>query len=832
MSGEPQGSSSVAPRITRAHRRGTGGTAGLYEEDPPADNAETLKQSKVVLSCLRCRTKKAKCSHEMPACSRCVKGNYDCIYPTVPPKLSELSTSINLAKAALTTLEARIAAIEARNATKQGLDSSEADQDKVHSAHSNLSGGTLLDSQESTHSSSRLSCNGSLQGLEGELMTNDPYHRARHHSSQPSLPSVHVHDRARKSADRSHETSSSEGGKMTANDATVFKMRREKHAGLTLPWAVHSTGKGLTIETSVQNMSDLSSIIYQLRNQLRSKLDVHDSDGDADATAFDDEESANSGKSSLIGDLPTQEQLKSEIASCVESDNITMNPATSPHQYWTDHDVPNDSHNLSITSIITDILIDSFFNHPCCYAPLPVLDKPSFISRYHSNDDQICPHQMLIYGICAPAAIYSARRHPTSSLLPQVDDSKASIELANAFYHAGIQLLDNAFDDSHIDVILSIFYLGFFHNNIHSAPYVWTVRMTLAVRMAFDLNLHSESKYAENYLDPEANMQARRLFWAIYDHSLWVAISTGGKSVIPRHSVTVELPYPRHPVDIMHFDPVDDQETILNQKVRLTRLFFYHHIRLMCIYEDLQAARLEHDASAKTTEQLHSSLDEWFEALPACFQTTDRKDMSHFHLTLTVWLHVHHHLAFVWLYQHYLLDTSNENRDLHQLALATAVWAAQGIVGKTANLVQTGSDCHYSIHAVIFASWVFEKLIRGIRQGILHDGDLASPPRSPAWKDRERSRTSSPSLRSPSNSPFTPLRLDANHFKKVAIKSIQANIWTVEHAHSTMDGWSLYVNFLHMLQDRADKLLKGETSDISQRGWDACYTGLQDMGIA
>ncbi|OZJ04277.1 hypothetical protein BZG36_02565 [Bifiguratus adelaidae] len=85
---------------------------------------EEGSEGKRDLSCLRCRSKKARCSRTKPKCSRCARSKQECIYPTVAPSITRLSSHVVNLTSVLERLEQRLSSLDGQSSA-DGSGSSE-----------------------------------------------------------------------------------------------------------------------------------------------------------------------------------------------------------------------------------------------------------------------------------------------------------------------------------------------------------------------------------------------------------------------------------------------------------------------------------------------------------------------------------------------------------------------------------------------------------------------------------------------------------------------------------------------------------------------------------
>ncbi|RUS23473.1 fungal-specific transcription factor domain-containing protein [Jimgerdemannia flammicorona] len=560
---------------------------------------------------------------------------------------------------------------------------------------------------------------------------------------KPRRPSGDDYD-----ATNAHESAPLRGGP-TSNHA-----RKKDRSVQPLQWALTYTGKGISIEANVLNLGDLGHMIDQFRSAVKD---------------LQKDETVDSTKPE--GDINADEERKRREA-CFESKEAPMNPKDS-------YVAPGPHRQVSVFPQVTDHLIYSFFNRSCCHLPLPLLDKRTFLERYHDPNNPAPP--VLVFSVCAPSAIFACRIHYPPMANYNTD---RAFDLANGYSYKAWELLENQFDCSDVTTIQSILYLLFFSNNCHGRPYSWGIQLTLAIRMAFELDLHCERTYATHVREwgPARTEEARRTFWAIFNHATWVSISMGTKSVMDDARITAELPYVQDD-EVMDdnevargsraYTPPELREGPLDEETRDIRLFFHQMSELMQIYEQMQVARLSKTAGEAVTQNLHTLLDGWFEALAPQFEDTSPVRLAAIagtgknHLLIAVvWLHVHYHLGLIWLHQHFLLpgatfDISPSAADPNTItpptsptnsvveaypnpaslsfSLSTCAHAAASITTLTDHLVARRADCQMSIHALFFGSNVYEKMLKlGLgdqwdqfaRKGMLHNIEILKASRS------------------------------------------------------------------------------------------------------
>ncbi|RUS13959.1 fungal-specific transcription factor domain-containing protein [Endogone sp. FLAS-F59071] len=568
------------------------------------------------------------------------------------------------------------------------------------------------------------------------------------------------------------------------------RSKKKDQSPQPLQWALTYSGKGISIEANVQNLGDLGHMIDQFRSAVKDAQNPETVKKPADNTQIDDEE----------------EQKRREA--CFESKETPMNPQDSFIS-----PANNPQRELSVFPQVTDHLIYAFFERSCCHLPLPLLDKRSFLDRYHDTKDPAPP--VLVYAVCAPSAIFACRIHypPTADY-----GLERAHELANAYSYKAWELLENQFDCSDITTIQSILYLLFFSNNCHGRPYSWGIQLTLAIRMAFDCDLHREETYPKlvRRIGPARTEEARRTFWAIFNHATWVALSMGSKSVMDDARITTELPYVQEDDETMNEDPEHTlraytppelREGPLDSETRDIRLFFHQMSDLMQIYEQMQEARLSKTADESITAHLHSLLDGWFQSLSPQFEDVSPArlavvggDSNHLIIAI-VWLHVHYYLGLIWLHQHFLIPGATfevpeptdpntitpptsptadqlprRNSGLSPAALSvslsTCAHAAVSITTLTDSLVARRGDCQMSIHALFFSSNIYEKMLR------LHLGQQ--------WDD-------------------------------FAQRGMQHNIAILRASRSYDDGRELYVSFAKLMEEKARRAVAAYEEDRKMR---------------
>ncbi|KAI9310899.1 hypothetical protein BX666DRAFT_1113638 [Dichotomocladium elegans] len=626
--------------------------------DKPNNNNNNLGAA-----CFRCRGFRHACDRQKPTCSRCKKRGITCTYPEAAPTLKKLQKAtetlgdrirkfgdrlksaegmpkefkaISLQRLAQPNRQSSVTCSEVDTPTSTSEISdtkssvsltSDSTSGQDESLASFLRRNSNTASVTSTSSFSVYPCSRCFKDLQqcdltmpkcSRCETNDfecTYLKTEpkaSHVSQVLTTMNKVMDQWQESIDRMAKDFAQKTRDFSQRANNSFKRK-------PLPpfaWKITSTGRGLSVESSVNSYNDLSKLVDQFKRTMHISPPAAESDeeGADRASSYTDE--------------------RQRIVQSIELDDTSSIHTSSGFSFavWNSlsqpaHALPQD-YPIDISDELTDSLVELYCRSPCCSAiRLPIIDSTEFLGRYRDAFNK--PSATLIYAVCAMAArnafqVHVWNKRPANES-PQYNMGKA---LSIAYCLKGREMLAECFDEATLDNCKAAILLSYCttQNGYAGVNYIYE---WIAYNMARELGLYDiEHVFTE---------EESKVVWCLYYFNAWYRVLEGGSSASIESSqfepcCPLPLPPPKPEKELMDAECTTSEELV---KYYIWSAWYYM-IRLQLLRHDVMS-RLVAEQSAEAKSDLNLPFDllemqdrlqEFYDELPDEWRSPDLAAMS------------------------------------------------------------------------------------------------------------------------------------------------------------------------------------------------------------
>ncbi|KAL0090747.1 Zn(2)-C6 fungal-specific transcription factor [Phycomyces blakesleeanus] len=715
-------------------------------------------------ACFRCRGFRHACDRQKPVCSRCQRRGINCTYPEAAPTLKKLQKATETLGDRIRKFGDRLKSAETMPKELKGISlqclaqrsatpGSEVETPSIMSEHSDnrssisVASDTTSERDEdmrprppSVASTSSFSiypcgkCYKDLQqcdltmprcgrctdnGTECTYMKTEP---KANHVSQVLTTMNKVMDQWQESIDKIAKDFAQKTRDFSARANNSLKIK-------PLPpfaWKITSTGKGLSVESTVNSYGDLSKLVDQFKRSMH----------------ITPREPIPQPASS-----PPMSDERQRLAREAELDDTSSIHTSSGFSFavwntWSHptYALPQD-YPIDISTELTDDLIELYCRTPCCSSiRLPIIDVVDFMKRYRDPDPEKRPSTVLVYAICSMAARNAFQLHVWSKRpsheSPQYNMGKV---LSIAYSLKGRELLSECFDEPSIDNCQAAFLLSY-SNHQNGYPGVIYIYEWIAFTMAQELGLYDHGR--------ELSRQESILVWCLYYFNTWYRVLQGNSSTTSVESsqfyphCPLPPPLPKPSEDDMN--PGSEKEIFQGTVDYYIWSVWYYLIKLQVLRHDVMTRLLAAQTTGKADvnlpldllamqdrlEQFHDDLPpEWqdpnlhFVANESISRASESQeahdDHKHYHLDIKEFakfcilnVNVHYNINKILLYQPFFPSDHMPTSEFSLYCLETSIDSAYFITHSVEIMVKYRDDCNIPLAGLLFSNIVYNKLLK------------------------------------------------------------------------------------------------------------------------
>jgi hypothetical protein len=462
-------------------------------------------------------------------------------------------------------------------------------------------------------------------------------------------------------------------------------------------WKITSTGRGLSMESSVNSFNDLSKLVDQFKRTMHiTPRDAADDDDSQQhpPELFDDTSS-----------IHTASDLGFAIWNSWAHSNISL-----PHDYA-----------LDISQQLVDSLIHLYARTPCCsQLRLSIIDANDLIARYSNPEKQVS--EMLTFAVCAMTARNAFQLHVWNVRAKDEPQQNMGKVLSTAFCVKSRELLAECFDEPCLETVQAAFIISYC-NHLNGYSSANTIYDWVAFAMAQDLGLYDRSRQ----LTHEESM----LVWSFYYHNTWYRVLQGGSSGTIQSSQF----YPGIELPSVDLGPAADPIS------QLINMAWHQLLKLQVLRHDLMsrlvsAQKLNGDDHGTHVDlfAMQDTLFEFYKDIPVSWQNPNpmlhardpsilaqryhnveehyENDLNELSSYCILNLHVHYNINKILLYQAFFPADHFPTTTFALQCLCTCIEAAYAITQTLNVMVNHRNDCNVPILGFLFANTVYLRLLK------------------------------------------------------------------------------------------------------------------------
>ncbi|KAM3584244.1 hypothetical protein VKS41_003067 [Umbelopsis sp. WA50703] len=653
--------------------------------------------SQLGAACYRCRGFRHACDRQKPTCSRCHRRGIACHYPEAAPTLKKLQKATETLGERLKKFGDRLKTADASGVQK-GMGIS---LQKL---------ATASPSPEAPVSATAFSvypCTKCFKDLQQCDLTAPTCQRCldngfecvytktvpkANHVSQVLMTMNKVVDQWQESLDKMAKDFAQKTRDLGAN----MKMKQPRRP---FAWKITSTGRGLSMESSVNSFNDLSKLVDQF------KRTMHITPRDA----AEDEEQEQAMPAELFDDTSSI-HTASDLGFALWNSWAAHSNTSLPHDYA-----------LDISQQLIDSLIHLYARTPCCsQLRLSIINANDLLERYSKPEKQVS--DMLVFAVCAMAARNAFQLHVWNVRAKQEPQQNMGKILSTAFCVKTRELLADCFDEPSLDTVQAAFIISYC-NHFNGYSSANTIYDWVAFAMAQDMGLYDPNR--------QLSYEESMLVWSIYYHNTWYRVLQGGSSDTIQSSQfypRIELP----PADLgLSADPV----------VEHVNMAWHHLIKLQILRHDLMsrlvsAQKLQNQGTSPHLDlfAMQDKLFEFYKGIPASWQNPNpllharpasvlaerlhnveehyENDLSELSSFCILNLHVHYNINKILLYQAFFPADHFPTSPFALQCLCTCIEAAYAITQTLDVMVNHRNDCNVPVLGFLFANTVYLRLLK------------------------------------------------------------------------------------------------------------------------
>lgn len=460
-------------------------------------------------------------------------------------------------------------------------------------------------------------------------------------------------------------------------------------------WKITSTGRGLSMESSVNSFNDLSKLVDQFKRTMHiTPKDASDEESQHAPELFDDTSS-----------IHTASDLGFAIWNSWAHSNISL-----PHDYA-----------LDISQQLIDSLVHLYARTPCCsQLRLSIIDANDLIARYSHPEKQVS--DMLTFAVCAMTARNAFQLHVWNVRAKDEPQQNMGKVLSTAFCVKSRELLAECFDEPSLETVQAAFIISYC-NHLNGYSSANTIYDWVAFAMAQDLGLYDSNRP----LTHEESM----LVWSFYYHNTWYRVLQGGSS----DTIQSSQFYPRIDLPSIKLEPEGDP---IAQHINMA---WHHLLKLQVLRHDLmsrlvsaQKANGEDHGTHVDLFAMQDKLFEFYKDIPVAWQNPNpmlhardpsvlaeryhlveehyENDLNELSSYCILNLHVHYNINKILLYQAFFPADHFPTTTFALQCLCTCIEAAHAITQTLDVMVNHRNDCNVPILGFLFANTVYLRLLK------------------------------------------------------------------------------------------------------------------------
>ncbi|KAI9288108.1 hypothetical protein BC943DRAFT_317802 [Umbelopsis sp. AD052] len=652
-------------------------------------------------ACYRCRGFRHACDRKKPACSRCKRRGIDCTYPEAAPTLKKLQKATETLGERLKKFGDRLKTTDPKTTDPLTKESKGISLQRLASPNSLPSGPSPPPTSASSFSV--YPCTKCFKDLQQCDLTQPTCQRCQengfectytktvpkaNHVSQVLTTMNKVVDQWQESLDKMAKDFAQKTRDLGAN----MKMKQPRRP---FAWKITSTGRGLSMESSVNSFNDLSKLVDQFKRTMHiTPKDPLEEEAKHQTEMFDDTSS-----------IHTASDLGFAIWNSWAHSNISL-----PHDYA-----------LDISQQLIDSLVHLYARTPCCsQLRLSIIDANDLLERYSLPEKQVS--DMLTFAVCAMTARNAFQLHVWNVRAKDEPQQNMGKVLSTAFCVKSRELLAECFDEPKLETIQASFIISYC-NHLNGYSSSNTIYDWVAFAMAQDLGLYD----SDRQLTHEESM----LVWSFYYHNTWYRVLQGGSS----DTLQASQFYPQIPL------PSVDLGSNADPIAQHVNMAWHHLFKLQVLRHDLMSRLVsaqklnggEHGPQVDLFA-MQDKLFEFYKEVPASWQNpqpmmfardpsviADRyhnveehyeNDLNELSSYCILNLHVHYNINKILLYQAFFPADQFPTTAFALQCLCTCIEAAYAITETLDVMVNHRNDCNVPILGFLFANTVYLRLLK------------------------------------------------------------------------------------------------------------------------